>query len=249
MKTTFFLLASLLLAGLPSFAQENPNEFDSDEYFILLFDNTLLEEGDFTRKKGLFSGGLFYPNGDRINYGDIKFFQDERGYFGNSVGKTLFGQTASQFTRRYERGPIDLFFRSEYDYNPSSGTSTRRTTRYYSFGVEGVKRLHHKSLKQDLLAHFDEELEKDNLRIMALVEKGRKRTNTGRIALGTGLGVFLVGAIIWNQERMNQSDGGIGTGMVISGVGFVTAVSGLFINGEKFQIEAIREYNDVYDDY
>ena len=87
MKDLSYFVLCLVLLPIISFAQVGKQ--DTPPPFLYLRNGTLLKEGEFEIKGGLFGKRFRYNNGDKINFNDIKFYQGEDGYFANYYGLEL----------------------------------------------------------------------------------------------------------------------------------------------------------------
>ncbi|MCB9282721.1 MAG: hypothetical protein H6563_01495 [Lewinellaceae bacterium] len=232
-KNLLFVLFSLLLCPIALQAQDRPADLKQNEPFIYLRNNTLLREGDYEIKPGFLSKRFFYPNGEKISLTDIKYFQDEKGYYSISPGG--YGTA-----KRIEPGTMDLFIK--YDYS-SEGTIKKY---YYAKGFGDAKLVNYKNLEQDLVLSSERAYRSQNELIQGYLKKGKTNSIIRWSVFGGGMATFFTGMAIYGGDKGPDDSSVKKTGLIVSLVGIVTAGVSLTINSEKSYLKALREYNKVY---
>ena len=232
-KKLLFAVLSLSFCPIAMQAQERPADLKPSEHFIYLRDNTLLREGDYETRTGFLSKRFFYPNGDKISIADIKYFQDEKGYYSISPGG--YGTA-----KRIEPGTLDLFVK--YDYS-SQGTTKNY---YYAKGFGDPKAVNYKNLEQDLELSKDRAYKSQNKVILDYLKKGKSKNTTRWAMLGGGMGVFFTGLAIFASDKSPETSSAKIVGLALSGVGVITAGVTVYIRPSKSYIKAVQEYNRVY---
>jgi len=247
MKYSFYFALCLALLPIISFAQKEKT--DTPPPFIYLRNGTLLKEGEFEIKGGLFGKRFRYNNGDKISFNDIKFYQGEEGYFANYYGR---------FAACTETGTFDLFTvietSSYYDNNGYARTSS--TKRYlYTKDFGDLKPLNYNNLKADFSIFPNSDHPQEEKIILGLLEQGKQRRKTKLVVLLSGLSGFVVGTALFASAAGPDNSGVFrlqNKGLAVSGLsvslgGLVTSVVALALPKEsKSYLESFRTYNRTY---
>lgn len=239
MKKNIYTLLILFLFTFNATAQFKLGKLFPPENFIYLTDSTLLKEGDFIIEKRGFQKRFYYPSGTKINMGDIRFYQDDSGYFAVQQSNTIFGQKDYSSIKRVEEGSIDIF---KIVTQTSNGTFS--PSYFYSRKFDGIKNLNYDNLSNDLTLSSDENLKTPNERILSHLQKGKKKKKAGRILFIAGAGTMLTGLAIALGNVNNKP--AKNTGLILSGIGTVGLVTFIGIKPEKSYLKAISEYNRFY---
>jgi hypothetical protein len=239
MKNIFLSIQGLMLFSVCLFAQERPADLKPNDHFIYLLDNTLLREGEFEIKNNLLSKRFSYSNGDKIKLAEIKYFQDNKGYFAVLPGG--YGTA-----KRTESGKVDLFTR--YDYQSTGTGGTMRTKSYlYAIGFGDLKSLKYKNLSNDLVLDLSSGSRSNrNYEVLRYLEKGRTTNIVSNSMLAGGMGIFLGGLIAYSSAEKRQDASAQGTALIVSTVGMVTAVVSLGLKPQKSYLRAVRAYNKLF---
>ncbi len=246
MKPSFYFVLFLVLLPIISVAQEGKQ--DTPPPFLYLRNGTLLKEGEFEIKGGLFGKRFRYNNGDKINFNDIKFYQGEDGYFANYYGR---------FAACTETGTFDLFTlieeNSYYDGNTQVHTSSKRYLYTKDFG--DLKPLNYDNLKADFSVFPNSGHPQEEKIILDLLEKGKKRRKTKMGVLLSGISGCVVGTALY-VSAVGRDDSGVfrlrnkglaASGLSLSVGGLVTSIVALALPKEsKSYLESFRTYNRTY---
>ncbi len=243
MTKNIYTLLILFIFTFNAAAQFKLGKLFPPENFIYLTDSTLLKEGDFIIEKRGFQKRFYYPNGTKINIADISFYQDDSGYFAVQPSNTIFGQKDYSSIKRMEEGSIDLF-KVVTQSSSGNGGSIFSSSYFYSRKFDGIKSINYENLKKDLILKDNENLKASNERILAHLQKGKKKKKASNILLIAGTGTMLTGLAIALGNVNNQP--AKNAGLILSGIGTVGLVTFIGIKPEKSYLKAIREYNRIY---
>lgn len=246
MKDLSYFVLCLVLLPIISFAQVGKQ--DTPPPFLYLRNGTLLKEGEFEIKGGLFGKRFRYNNGDKISFNDIKFYQGDEGYFANYYGR---------FAACTETGTFDLFTlieeNSYYDGNNQVHTSSKRYLYTKDFG--DLKPLNYDNLKADFSVFPNSDHPQEEKIILDLLEKGKKRRKTKMGVLLSGISGCVVGTALY-VSAVGRDDSGVfrlrnkglaASGLSLSVGGLVTSIVALALPKEsKSYLESFRTYNRTY---
>lgn len=216
-------------------AQTNKYDLVSpDEPFILLTNDSLLFENDFTMDKRLFQTKYYHKNGEEIKGSEIRFMGIDSELYAYSYFNTD-GTPASHISPlaiRKEIGKLDLYL--SYSTHPNSSRSIS-----YSKKFGGLKPLKYKFLKEDLLSNSGPDVEQRNALMLDYLEKGQRKRKTGFAMMGGGFVAFMVGAAIADKNERSIP------GWTLSLGGLTTMIVGLkkTTKEKEIYLEAVRAYN------
>jgi len=219
--------------SLPIFAQLDTYDLVSvDESFILLTNDSLLFEKDYTVEEKRFSAKYYDLSGNEIKAIDLKFMGLNSEMYGFYHYKGYGETTTPLLAIRKIIGKVDLYQQNKTYSNDSKGI-------FYSKGFEGLKPLKYNFLKEDLMTHTGSDFEQRNAVVMEYLEKGKKKKNTAYALLGTGFAVFMVGAAISDKNERSIA----GLSLSIGGLATMVVSLGKFSKDKEHYLEAVRAYN------
>ena len=228
MRSTAFILPLFLFLFVCNFATRLCGQSDefrtkSTEPFILLDDGTLLRTNDFQKDGSILFEGIRHSNGNTITPAEIKFLRNDKGYFALNSGN---------YAKRILAGRLDL-------YQQVDNTGKPATRKYYdNRNIEDLQHLKYKHLAQDVLPL------NGNLPmvIQQNLEKGKKREVRKNVLTWGGLGMLIAGGLMFEAGNGNLTTGSQ-VGLLLSGVGIATSITGLATKPEKIHRKTIDLYN------
>lgn len=252
MKSLLTLIAAYAMCSRIAYAQ--PDE--SKEFLYLYSDSVIYAERiDLERN---FTGSLhLWVDSKRIHPEQVKFFNNNRGFFANVRDLGLSGETS--FSERIRKGRINLYEAKTVDwdaYDDMGGYPLRpkviESRNFYNIGFGSLKKANYVNLSIDLV---------DNPQSMVFLNKYRSIKRT-QMAMYVAAGLsFIAGVVVMQSGEKNfslKSDGrpgfssnkstssGLVSGLALSGVGIGLATGGYLIGPSrtKYLKRAIDAYND-----
>lgn len=191
MKKYFFIAMAMLCHA--AMAQDaNPPTI----YFI---EGKTLSASKIRLRLDAFNDYYLLADGNRIPASDVRFFQNDRGFFANTQALQLFRQ--SQFAERIEQGNINLYREVPKNYDTygyrnhyrEHGETPYGLDLYYNKGLEKVKQLTYNNLLADL---------KDNQQSLDFLAAYRKKRRNANVFIGLA-GAALVASTVtfFNQGK------------------------------------------------
>lgn len=240
------LLSSMMLLALPLFMSAQKSKADTLEPFLYLTNGTLLEKYEFKATGGLFEQKFAYANGDKINIANVKFYQDEKNYY---------GLTPDGFARREEKGVYDLFgvIAPDGHYCGDQYIRTSRKTHYYTTKEFGnLKPFTYENLKPDLSLFPDNSHHSEHRIILRLLEKGQRQNKNKGTRLIVGVSAMAAGLLVSAASNKAANDSfssgtalPIGPVLMLGGLG-VAVSSFAMKKPEAYYLEAFKTYNRAY---
>lgn len=236
--------------GLSAGAQVRPSES-----FIYLFSDSVIHANRITLRPDPLNSLQLRADSRRIPLHQVKFINNEDGFFANTRKQTFVGDT--QFAERIIEGKINLFQEIsytpyQYDYGYRSSYRKHDAVNihmYYNKGYEDLKKVSYKNLKADM---------SNNLQSLEFLKQYKKSLNTrNRLYAGAGLSFLAsVLAITLNTKKSKQSDSftyafgpskepNYTAGLVLLGLGAGLAGGGyaVHLSGTRHLESAIDAYN------
>lgn len=244
MKPILTLIAAYAICSRMAYAQP-----DESREFIYLYSDSVIYAGHIDLERN-YSGSLYlWADSKRIHPEQVKFFQNNRGFFANVKDLNLMGETS--FSERIRQGRINLYEAKtvrwdEYDspqaYHPGQPVVIDRRN-YYNVGFGSLKRANYVNLSIDLA---------DNPKSMAFLSRYRsaKRTQMAMyVTAGASLLAGVVSFLSAGSGDLHASRSGlssIGPGLALLGAGTGLAAGGYLMgpSATKHLKYAVDAYND-----
>lgn len=262
-------MKKLLLIVMACYGLNTSAQVRQSKNFLYLYSDSVIY-ADRIRLRPDF-GNSFQLRADsrRVPVAQVKFFNNEDGFFANTRKVDFGGFTA--FSERIIEGRINLFQRVSYDtylydreYNKGYRFRNRRDEgvdirMYYNKGYEDLKKVNYHNLKMDMA---------DNAQSMQMLEGYRKSTRNGTIlyaaagaSLVAGLVSFLVNGSSGQKSFNNNGFGSNGfngknsafehkganftASFVLLGLGAGFAIGGYTVgaSGNRHLENAVDAYN------
>jgi len=229
---------------------------DESREFIYLYSDSVIYAKHIDLERN-FTGSLYlWADSRRIHPEQVKFFNNNRGFFANVKDFNLIGQT--QFSERIRQGKINLYEEKTVDwdaYDELGGyprPTVIDTRNYYNKGYGSVKKANYVNLSIDLA---------DNPQSMAFLNKYRSTKRT-QVAMYVAAGLsFISGFALMLSEGKEESWGPnnrpdfssnnssfsrLVPGLVLSGVGVGLATGGYLMGPSRTRHlkQAVDAYND-----
>lgn len=227
--------------------------------FLYLYSDSVISGDHITYESWIDGASHFIVDSRRIHPEQVKFFQNEMGFFANTRHLDFTGQTT--FSERIREGKLNLFegkFTGErpyfgYHYSGQRYSGSEQTNlNYYNVGLGDLKKANYQNLMVDLAG---------NQQSLHFLEQYRKSHSLTRKLLFGGGAAVLVGFVSFiangtrNIERESSfpEDGwmdripgpklGLSLGLIVGG----SAVSGVglyrSLTKSKYLKQAVDTYN------
>jgi hypothetical protein len=233
-------------------------QVDLPKNFLYLYSDSLIS-GDRIIYESEFDGSShFIVDSRRIHPEQVKFFQNEMGFFANTHHFDIIGQTA--FTERIREGKLNLYegnFTGGQPYHPYYNrhaylTNEETHINYYNIGLGDLKKANYENLIKDLAG---------NQQSMSFLEQYRKTHSLSRKLLFIGGVAILAGFVSFiangtrNVEKSSRFPEpgwidrvpgpkfGLSFGLLLGGAGFSGAGLLKSLTKSKYLKQAVDSYN------
>ncbi len=252
MKPLLTLIAAYAICSRIAYAQP-----DESREFLYLYSDSVIYASHIDLDRG-FTGSLYlWVDSRRIHPEQVKFFNNNRGFFANVKDFDMSGETT--FSERIRKGKVNLYEAKTIDWDtyddirgyprhpPAIGKKN-----YYNIGYGRLKKANYVNLSIDLA---------NNPQSMAFLQKARSVKRT-QVAMYVAAGLSVLGGFIAFEaggkkasrgldqhpafSSNNSVSSGIVPGMILSGIGLGLAAGGYLIGPSqtKYLKQAIDTYND-----
>lgn len=221
--------------------------------FLYLYSDSVVSAERIIFESDLDGSSHFIVDSRRVHPEQVKFFQNEMGFFANTRRLDFTGQTS--FTERIREGKINLYegdLNGEYPYSyyysrrPEYASVTPSRLNYYNIGFGDIKKATYGNLRQDLTSNQESmfhlrRYQKINFLSKTLLFAGGTAMLSGLINLvgnDKASGFPEPGWADKEDRRFNISIGLLLGGAGLSGVGVFKLLS-----KSKHLKEAVDEYN------
>jgi hypothetical protein len=233
-------MKKLLLVALACYGLSASAQVRESNNFIYYYSDSLVYAKDIRLRPDYLNSMVLRADSRRIPINQVKFFNNEDGFFANTRKLNLDGHIA--FSERIIEGKINLY--QEHAFNPQynedhhqysvNNTSPIYFQLHYNKGFGDLKRVDYDNLKYDMA---------DNSKSMELLENYRRNMRTSNI-LYVSAGVSLLGALV--TFLSSRGPGSNSTPILaLFGIGAAGSVGGLTYKaiGFKRLEEAVDNYN------
>ena len=189
-------MKKLLMIAMACYGQAaSAQGLDYSKNFIYLNSDSVIYADRITLRPDLTGAAQLRADSRRVPMSQVKFFNNEDGFFANTRKQTFTGETA--FAERTIEGRINLFqpvvYHRSYDvYNYGRRQRYREdwsrgqaATLYYNKGLEDLKKVNYHNLQKDMI---------DNAVSMDLLDGYRKSMRASTV-LYTAAGASIVAAL------------------------------------------------------
>lgn len=247
MKKLLFI--GMACYGLSAGAQVRPSES-----FIYLFNDSVIHANRVTLRPDPLNSLQLRADSRRIPLHQVKFINNEDGFFANTRQQTFVGDT--QFAERIIEGKINLFQEIsytpyQYDYGYRSSYRKHDAVNihmYYNKGYDNLKKVSYNGLKE-AMANNPQSME-----FLKLYKKSLTTRNT--LYAGAGLSLLAsILAITLNTKRTKQSDtftyafGPSKEPNYVAGLALLGVGTGLAVGGYAIHLSGTRHLENAIDTY
>ncbi|WP_407429402.1 hypothetical protein [Arcticibacter sp.] len=251
MKVLLTIIAAYAVGS--SFAYAQPDE---SREFIYLYSDSIIYAKRIDLERNYTGSVYLWADAKRIHPEQVKFFNNNRGFFANVKDLDVIGRT--HFSERIRQGKINLFEAETVNwdaYDDRRGyhrPAVVESKNYYNKGYGSLRKANYVNLSIDLA---------DNPRSMAFLKKYRSTQRT-QVAMYVAAGLsFLSGVAMtiskggeepWGPNNHadfpsgNSSFSRLVPGLALTGVGLGLATGGYFIGPSRTKQlkQAVDAYND-----
>ncbi len=233
-------------------------QVDESRNFIYLYSDSVIYAENVRLRTDFFDAFQLRADSKRIPIQQVKFFNNDEGFFANTKKLNATGQV--RLSVRTEDGRINLFEERSFNtfnnrrHTYYEGSRDRVDIRmFYNKGYDDLKKVNYKNLKIDMADRFES---------LDLLEGYRKNTNTSKALYAAGtasaaaaLISFLVKAK--NNQKMPHSDGFNGqipemnrtrTNFTAS-IALLGLSAGFAIGGYSVHVSGLRKLEGAVDSY
>ena len=250
-----FLIVVMACYGLNAGAQVRHSE-----NFVYLYSDSVIYASNIRLRPDFFNSLQLRADSRRIPLEQVKFFNNENGFFANTR-KLNFGRV-TDFAERIVDGKINIFQLRSYDpLIDDRGYRERGRRReaisiemYYNKGYADLKKVSYTNLKMEMAG---------NMQAMDLLEGYRRSINTSRtlyVAAGASLVGSFVSFLVTGKTKNDQlfSDNGFGTQNSKSNIksanftasfALLGVAAGLGIGGYTTSVSGLRRLEQAVDVY
>ncbi len=238
----FIFLSVSVMSSAQSTWELTPNsESLINTNYVYLYTQNIVKAESILYENKVFKKDYFLVDGERYELGQIKFYQNEDGFF----GKVNDGYQ-SGYAEKTQGGEINLF---ELSVQTSSapmmdangmmtgGYGGTKIIDYYNKGFGNLKRATYYNLKMDLSDKPEAQLYLDKYNKSRMVQNG----------LYVTCGALLVGSLVtfFNQAEANPKDFNPSSTFLVAGLGAASGLAAYIIGMEKKEKlkEAVNAYN------
>ncbi len=248
-------LKKLILILLACYGLNANAQVDESRNFIYFYSDSVIYAENVRLRTDFFDAFQLRADSKRIPLQQVKFFNNDEGFFANTRKLNATGQV--RLSVRTEEGRINLFEERSFNtfYN---GRHTHHEGRvdirtFYNKGYDDLKKVKYKNLKIDMVGHTES---------LDLLEDYRKNTNISKALYAAGVASaaaalisFLVkakdnqkiptgGGFNGQMPEMNRTRTNFTTSFVLLGVS-----AGFAIGGYSVSLSGIRKLEDAIDAY
>ncbi|WP_316748083.1 hypothetical protein [Pedobacter gandavensis] len=235
-------MKKLILTALVGYALAVPALAQDSKNFLYLFSDSIIYAQKVQLRPDFSGYWQFRADSRRVPISQVKFFNNEDGFFANTRRFSLAGE--SQFSERIVAGKINLF--QERPYDPEAfhrpyhyGMERDRLqiaalSMYYNKGFGDLKRVRYRNLMKDMADHPQS---------MQFLKDYRKSSQLSKIisvtagaAIIAGVATLLTGG--YSESSFTNSSILMGGGIVLATGGYL-----IHLSGKKNIEKAITNYN------
>ncbi|MCX2452101.1 hypothetical protein OQX61_12585 [Pedobacter sp. PLR] len=237
-------MKKLLLSAMACYALTIPARAQDSKNYLYLFSDSVIYAKKIQLRPDFSGYWQFKADSRRVPVDQVKFFNNEDGFFANTRKLSFIGETS--FSERVLEGKINLYQERPYDpYMYRRGYSSYGPNRqypanlsmYYNKGYGDLKRVRYKNLAEDMADHPES---------MQFLNDYKKSTSLSKIMYVTAGASIIAGFVSILSSGTSFSKGSnFTTGAILMGVGTGLSVSGYMIqlSGTKNIERAVDNYN------
>lgn len=250
----FFALALLCLSVSRLHAQAN-----YPKTFLYLYSDSIISAEQIIYESGLDGTSHFIVDSRRVHPEQVKFFQNEMGFFANTRRLDYTGQTS--FSERIREGKINLYegnFRGEHPYSyyysrhPEYASDTPARLNYYNIGFGGLKKATYENLRRDLVSN------EESMFHLQQYQKSHSLSKKLLIAGGAAILGGLVSFVAMGSRDTRKASGfpepgwidrtprpnlGLSLGLILGGAGLSGVGALKLLKKSNYLKEAVDTYN------
>ncbi len=242
------------MIAMACYALNARSQTDESRNFVYLYSDSVIHAERIRLRPDFVGSWVLRADSRRVPLEQVKFFNNEDGFFANTRRTTIFG--SNSFSERIIKGKINLFQEVAYDPVPFEDYYRFRdrtpravsTQMYYNKGFSDIKKVSYAQLKMDMA---------DNPRSLDFLESYRKGRQFGTVLYVTA-GVAILASLVNFFSEGNKGvdhspfpSGGINTsGKSYTASFLLMGISGgLAVGGYLKQAAANRQIEMAIDTY
>ncbi|MBB2151353.1 hypothetical protein [Pedobacter gandavensis] len=235
-------MKKLLLSVMACYALTASAQVQENQNFLYLYSDSIVYAKKIQLRPDFAGYWQLRVDSRRVPVDQVKFFNNQDGFFANTRKFSLLGETA--FSERIVAGKINLFQERSYDpyaYHSGHGYGENRYSRaslsmYYNKGFGDLKKVKYKNLAEDMADHPES---------MKFLNAYKKSANLSKI-MYTAAGASIIGsfATLLSGGTSSMKSPNMAVTSILMGVGVGFAVGGFAV-----QVSGTRNIENAIDSY
>ncbi|TKC05885.1 hypothetical protein [Pedobacter frigoris] len=205
-------MKKLIIVVMACYGLNARAQVDESKNFLYFYSDSVVYANSIKLRPDFYNSWQLRADSRRIPQEQVKFFNNENGFFANTRRQTIIGE--GSFSERIVQGKINLFqeiARDAFLYDRGYGYGRHRygppvrqsvdPRMYYNKGYTDLKKVNYNNLKHDMA---------DNPVSMNLLEGYRKNMNASKtmyVAAGASIVAGLVSFVVKGSNNARLSDG------------------------------------------